>query len=90
MYNMEAVQAWLAMQDAEASEEAKLPIINVQRNRCGGCGKFLPKDLTEESYVLVREQPYHMNEKCLTTAVTKIRASMPHWNWPMKEDKDES
>lgn len=84
MYDMEAIQAWLAMQDGEDSEKASM-IINVKPKRCGGCGKFMPKDVPMDMYVIIRDEPYHMTEKCLTNGIKKLRDSLPLWDWPQKE-----
>jgi hypothetical protein len=65
-------EAWWAAREAE---EKELYI------RCGGCGKFLPKDKGNELLLLLNGKAYHMNEKCITKGVEKIRKTNPDWNW---------
>lgn len=81
----ENVEMWLALQAAQASTAT---VIIGERERCGGCGKFLPKDLTNESYLMIGLAKIHMREKCITSFVTKLRKQHPDWDWPMKDDED--
>lgn len=49
-----------------------IPIIG-KKNRCMGCGKFMPKQLGDEAYVEIEPSygPCHLNETCLEKALEK-------------------
>lgn len=83
----EQIEQWVATYTGTVN--TSVPVVNTIK-RCGGCGKFLPKDLTEESYVILEGATYHMVEKCLTKGVIKARTKNPNWDWPMKEEPNES
>lgn len=45
----------------------------------------MPKELPMDMYVIIRDEPYHMTEKCLTNGIKKLRDALPLWDWPQKE-----
>ena len=77
LWSPEQIAQWIA---AHSGTVEAVPIVN-NKPRCGGCGKFLPKNLENEAYILIAEVPYHMKEKCITKGVEKTRAKNPYWNW---------
>ncbi len=76
-FTPEMIEQWLA-------QHGDVPLIHVKSKKCGGCGQFLPKDLTEESWLLMGGETYHIREECMTNGVLKMRAKNPTWDWPKK------
>lgn len=78
MWAPEILQQWVELQKEQENQ-----VVVPKRKRCGGCGRFLPKDMTWESYM--SGEPYHMKERCMTNGVRKMRAKSPDWDWPTKK-----
>ena len=74
---------WLTPEEIEEWWEFKEAWEKGQQLRCGGCGKFLPKSLNGEAWLILGGEVYHMKEKCITKGVEKRRKNRPDWNWPL-------
>jgi len=67
-FTPEQIAEWEASVAASEMGWANIPIIG-KKNRCIGCGQFMPKNLETITYININNDPCHMNEKCMNKAL---------------------
>lgn len=82
-FTRDQLVAWASGQ----SPSKEIPILGVSR-KCGGCGQTLPKNLSEESYLMLGGEIYHMTETCIANGVENMRTKDQNWDWAFKENED--